>query len=354
MKYIKIILIPIIFAIGIRLIFGADIFDDFISVMSWTFFITTPAGIGALMIYFSPAEKVESLKYRIFYPWIPVFLVLAITMVLMIEGWACWLMILPLFLIFASIGGLTAGYFKLKNRKSENLNISILVLLPFLIGPIEHSINTNKQVFRTYTSIVINGEKETIWNNVTNVRAISNSEDNSQLTKILGFPRPVEATLDKNEIGGYREAKFEKGLIFHETVTEYKYLEFMKFKIKANTYEIPSTTLDRHILIGGQYFDMLDGTYELKKIDSDKYKLILYSNFSLNTTFNFYAGIWGKFIMKDIQNNILEIIKERSEKTFANNGSSPISGSVRKKIINLTNKPILSRQFRVAYSANWR
>lgn len=75
----------------------------------------------------------------------------------------------------------------------------------------------------------------------------------------------MEATLDKNEIGGYREAKFEKGLIFHETVTEYKYLEFMKFKIKANTYEIPSTTLDRHILIGGQYFDMLDGTYELKK-----------------------------------------------------------------------------------------
>lgn len=66
-------------------------------------------------------------------------------MVLMIEGWACWLMILPLFLIFASIGGLTAGYFKLKNRKSENLNISILVLLPFLIDQLSTQlIPTNK------------------------------------------------------------------------------------------------------------------------------------------------------------------------------------------------------------------
>jgi len=35
-------------------------------------------------------------------------------------------------------------------------------------------------------------------------------------------------------------------------------------------------------------------------------------------------------------------------------GSSPISGTVRKKIINLTNKPILSRLIRVPYSANLR
>jgi len=42
------------------------------------------------------------------------------------------------------------------------------------------------------------------------------------------------------------------------------------------------------------------------------------------------------------------------KKTQGNNGSSPISGTVRKKIINLTNKLILSRQTRVPYSANWR
>ncbi len=313
MKYFKIISIPIIFAIAIRLIFGADIFDDFISVMSWTFFLSTPSGIGALMIYLSPVRKVQSLKYRIFFPWISVFMVLAITMVLMIEGWACWLMILPLFLLFASIGGLIAGYFKLKKEKSEKLNISIFLLLPFLLGPIEHSLDTNKQIFRTNTSIIIEADRQNIWEKVTNVKKISESEDNSQLTKILGFPRPLEASLNKNEVGGYREAKFQKGLVFHETVTEYEHLNFMKFSIKANTYQIPSTTLDKHILIGGEYFDMLDGTYELEEINTGVYELRLSSNFSLNTTFNLYAGIWGTWIMKDIQNNILKVIKERSE-----------------------------------------
>jgi len=42
-------------------------------------------------------------------------------------------------------------------------------------------------------------------------------------------------------------------------------------------------------------------------------KISLYSHFKMNTTFNFYAGWWGKWIMKDIQNNILKIEKKRSE-----------------------------------------
>ena len=40
------------------------------------------------------------------------------TLVFAIEGWACWLMVLPVFLLSASLGGLAAGYFKLR-RKGE-------------------------------------------------------------------------------------------------------------------------------------------------------------------------------------------------------------------------------------------
>ena len=43
----------------------------------------------------------------------------------------------------------------------------------------------------------------------------------------------------------------------------------------------------------------------------------------------------------------------RGIKTVYNNDSSQIDGTVSKKIINFTNKPILSRQIRVPYSANW-
>jgi NAD dependent epimerase/dehydratase family enzyme len=41
------------------------------------------------------------------------------------------------------------------------------------------------------------------------------------------------------------------------------------------------------------------------------YRLHLYSHFTLKTDFNFYAGWWAGWIMKDIQNNILQVIKTR-------------------------------------------
>lgn len=314
MKILRLTLIPIIFALFIRLSFGSSILDDFHSVMSWTFFILAPAGIGALFIYFSPINAVKNIGYRILGPWIPVILVIVLTQLLGIEGWACWLMISPLFLIFASIGGLFAGLFKLrKNKKNENLNLSVILLLPFIIGPIENSLPRSKEVYTTYTSIVINSSAEKIWDNVTSVREIKANEDSTKLTAWLGFPKPVKAELDTLAVGGYRKAIFQKGLIFNETVTQYKKEELMEFKIQANTFDIPSTTLDEHILIGGEYFDMLNGTYKLQKLGENKYNLILYSNFSMKTTFNKYASIWGNWIMKDIQNNILKVIKNRSE-----------------------------------------
>ena len=314
MKKLTLIVIPVLFALLLRILFGASIFDDFLSVMSWTFFITVPAGIGALTIFFSPIENAKSTGYTIFAPWLPIIIVIALTIIIGIEGWACWIMIAPLFFIFASIGGVIAGFFKLKkSKKSEKLNLSILVLLPFLIGPIENSIPTYQKIYTTYTSIKINADAESIWENVTSVKEIKPIEDSSRLTNFLGFPKPLKAELDTLGVGGYRKAIFEKGLIFHETVTKYEHLKFMEFNIEANTFEIPSTTLDEHILIGGEYFDMLNGTYELKQIAENQFELILYSDFSMKTTFNSYAGIWGRWIMKDIQNNILKVIKKRSE-----------------------------------------
>lgn len=319
MKYIKLVLIPIIFALILRISFGATIFNDLYSVMSWTFFLIVPAGIGALFIYFSPIESVKRISYRIFAPWLPILFVIILTIAIGLEGWACWLMISPLFFFFASIGGTIAGYYKIKGSKQkENLNLSIILLLPFIIGPIENSIPRSTKVYTTYTSIEINSDAKTIWENVTSVKEIKPKEDSSKLINWLGFPKPVKAELDTLAVGGYRKAIFQKGLIFDETVTKYEDLKLMEFQIKANTFEIPSTTLDEHILIGGEYFDMLNGTYKLTQIDKNRYNLILYSNFSMKTTFNSYASIWGNWIMKDIQNNILKVIKNRSEKNDNN------------------------------------
>ncbi|SER11748.1 hypothetical protein SAMN05421824_3049 [Hyunsoonleella jejuensis] len=306
--------IPVVYAILVRIIFGMNLktWDDFFQVMSVTFLFLLPTIIGALTVYLSSQEKAKSIAYRIFTPWIPVFLFLILTLAWGIEGWACWIMISPVFLLTASIGGIFGGYLK-TNRKNDRLNISILVLLPFLIGPIESLIETIPGTYKAYTYIDINAPTEKIWDNVTRVKEIPVEHDKGYLTRMLGFPRPVKAELNFEGVGAYREAIFTKGLVFHETVTEYKDNEKMVFTIKAYPHEIPSTTLDEHVVIGGDYFDVLNGTYELEKLPNGLNRLHLYSHFKMNTTFNFYAGWWGKWIMKDIQNNILQVEKKRSE-----------------------------------------
>lgn len=315
-KILIAILIPTAYAVALRLFFGIDTWKDLFSVMSVTFLFLLPTIVGALTVYLSPIEKAKSLVYRIFIPWIPVFLFLIITLFLAIEGWACWVMILPVFMITASIGGIIGGFLKNWEHKGK-FQISILVLLPLFIGPIESKIETIPGTYKAYTFIDIDAPAEKIWDNVTRVHEIPEEQDKGYLTRTLGFPRPIKAELNFEGVGAYRKAVFTNGLVFHETVTEYTDNKKMVFRIKAYPHEIPSTTLDEHVVIGGDYFDVLNGTYELEKLPNGLHRLHLYSHFKMNTTFNFYAGWWGKWIMKDIQNNILQIEKKRSEEKLS-------------------------------------
>lgn len=310
---LKVIAIPTGYAIILRLFFGVSTWMELFSVMSISFLFCLPTVVGALAIYFSDIEQVRKLWYRVFVPWIPILVFLVITLAVALEGWACWLMVLPLFLIAASLGGLLGGYFKMK-KQSANVYISVFALLPLLMSPIEAMVGSIPGTYEAYTYIDINAPADVIWSNVTRVQEINEAQDKGWLTQTLGFPRPVKAELNYEGVGAYREAIFTNGLVFHETVSEYIHQQKMVFSIKAYPHEIPSTTMDEHVVIGGNYFDVLNGTYELEKLNATTHRLHLYSHFKLNTTFNFYASWWAKWIMKDIQNNILQVEKQRSEK----------------------------------------
>ena len=309
----KVIAIPTGYAIILRLFFGVSTWEDLFSVMSVSFLFCLPTIVGVLTVYFSTIEKVKNRAYRIFTPWIPILIFLVITLAFAMEGWACWLMVLPLFLIAASIGGLNGGYFKMK-KQSTNVYISVLAMLPLMMAPVEAMVGTIPGTYEAYTFIDINAPADKIWSNVTRVKEIKEEQDKGWLTRTLGFPRPVKAELNFEGVGAYREAIFTNGLVFHETVSEYIDQKKMVFSIKAYPHEIPSTTMDEHVVIGGNYFDVLNGTYELEKLNETTHRLHLYSHFKLTTTFNFYASWWAKWIMKDIQNNILQVEKQRAEK----------------------------------------
>ena len=311
-RIILAVIAAVAFALIMRGLFALGL-SGLYSVMTVTFLLGLPFGVGFLTVYLCKTETVSYSAAAFFIPFIPIFIFFIITLCFKIEGMACWFMIMPIFLVLAGLGGITARYFKLKKRDKNKSFVYVVLLLPLFLAPIEKMIGAIPGTYQAYTEIDIHASKDQIWKNVTRVRAIDQKQDSAAFTRFLGFPRPIKAELDREAVGGKRKAIFDKGLVFDEVVTAYKPLQSMTFTIHANPYDIPSTTMDKHIVIGGDFFDVLNGTYQLEQVDVHHCKLRLFSTFKLNTTFNFYAGIWASWIMKDIQQNILKVIKERSE-----------------------------------------
>ena len=308
----------ILYGLFARLFFAYEAFEGVFTVMSLAFIFGAPTVLGFLTVYIGEKGQppgTVNWAMRLFLPWLSALASLAAALVLAWEGIICIVLWLPLFLILSSIGGLIAGlllYLLRKYGKSENLGYCIIVL-PFLLAPLESKVSLANRIVAVNTQIEINSDASTIWQNIERVPAISATEHSTYLTNIIGFPKPVEAKLFGEGVGAVRHATFERGVLFIETITEWESQKHLSFSIKADTGSVPPTTLDQHVIIGGPYFDVLQGTYDIETVNDRKAILHLSSRHRLSTHFNFYSEWWTSFIMRDTQNQILKIIKRRCE-----------------------------------------
>jgi len=292
--------------------YGKALFPTY-GLMTMSFMFIVPLVIGLITAYHQ--DNITSSR-KIAMITMPVFAILGLVGISVLsgkEGIICALMALPVFLFMALLNGFIGTRIFHRNRKNDKLYVSLFIILPFLIALLENQLGLTDKIFTEHTTIEINATDKTVWSNITRVKEISEDENNNSLFQFMGFPRPIEAELDTIAIGGIRKAIFARGLFFTETVTQMQPNKLLAFNIVADPKSIPPKALDEHVMVGGKYFDVLEGKYEIEKINDEKIILHLTSQFRLSTRFNFYSGLWSKLIMKDIQENILDIIKRRSE-----------------------------------------
>jgi hypothetical protein len=208
-------------------------------------------------------------------------------------------------------GGVVAGVIRRKGYPSISAQRCILAL-PLVLPQVETQFATSLQVRTVQTEIKIFASPSIVWKNIASVSPIHAEELPITWTEELGFPRPIAATLPYEGIGGVRNATFERGLTFIETVTVWKPNRQISFTIKADTAHIPPSTLDRHATVGGPYFDVLDGDYQIEEAGGAVI-LHLSGRERLSTNFNVYAGLRTDAVMRSIQESILRVIKRRCE-----------------------------------------
>lgn len=298
-----------------RFVFGFEIFQEFFEVMSIAFIFGVPVCIGFVAVWFGPYRASKQAQDLVFGPWFSVTVCLICALALVWEGLICILIWLPIALVLSLAGGVLAAVLLaiFKSRRDRNYCVAIVAILPFCIAPLEHFHAYSSEIKTVPTQIQIHASSEVVWKQIRSVPLIEEREQSASFSHWLGFPRPLEAKLIGEGVGAVRRATFEHDVLFVETITEWDEPHRLSFSIRADTAHIPPTTFDEHVIIGGKYFDVLNGSYAIEDLGNGDVVLHLSSEQRLSTRFNFYSHYWTEYLMADLQNYILRIIKARCE-----------------------------------------
>lgn len=306
------------FAYGLAMRIGIQRHNlpSWLGVMSVAFVLVVPFVMGFLTVFI--AERQQSMPgwNWVVLPWIPLFGALAATGVLLIEGLICLAMFAPIGMGCASLGGIFGGFLGrvARGHRSSDVIAGCVLFFPLLAGPWEQHILYSREINETKTHIDIQAPADTVWSNIQRVPKIEKTELPTSWSHRIGFPDPVEATLSYEGVGAVRHATFAGGVLFIENVDVWEPQKRLAFSIHAQTDQIPNTTLDEHVRIGGPFFDVLRGEYRLEPLGNGVIRLHLSSQHRESTDFNWYARVWADAVMADLQERILVVIKQRCER----------------------------------------
>lgn len=279
--------------------------------MTFTFIFLIPLAVGYLAVAGGEPGEWRA-REALLLPFTAALMVLVTVLAIGVEGLICVVMMTPVFLVMALLGGVLAWIVrKVRDRRLRSSALLAVLLLPYLAGPLEQRIPQLQSRRVVENRIRIRADEAAVWRQIIRVPAIRPEEYRTTFIHRIGFPRPIEATLSHEGVGGVREASFERGVLFRETVTEWVPERRLSFTIAVDS--IPAKTLDQHVTVGGEYFDVLDGTYEIVPLGPGETELRLWSTHRLSTHFNAYASLWTDFVMRQIQGNILEVVRARAE-----------------------------------------
>lgn len=312
MKLLVSITLAATYGISMRLLFVS--FGNDLAVMSLSFFVIVPFIIGYLTMLLIPYRERQTMTGAFFTPWLTCLVILCITFLTGMEGMICWAMAFPFFGIVAGLGGMLAFSRKRKRALKEaqwdfdkddagrpdTLKVSLLFFIPLFAGLLEGNRTTAFEELTIEKHLDITATPEVVWKALTTPHQSVLHSSHPTLCTLMGFPRHLNTTLDTLAINSHRIAVYEKGLTFDETICRLEPGRRLEVTIMNDPSKISKAIMDEHIVIGGEHIRMQGDSYALEPVPGGKTRLSLVSHFSINTPFNWYAGLWAKWLMSDV------------------------------------------------------
>jgi len=308
------IFLGVLYGIALRLSIEIKALQAFGELVSISFLFLVPFVIGFIRIHFE-CKINPHLSYgrMALIAWQPIFVFLLVCFITLLEGSICIVMVLPAFMLCASIGGVVAGYINRRLAKRASTTLLSVALLPLLLAPLEmHFLHLTK-TYDITSDIEINAPVDVVWQQLVSVSDIHKDEIPFSFTHLIGVPRPVKASMDGNDVGAVRTSLWELGVTFNEVITVWQPNKTMAYIFDIDPEKIPDDILDQHVKLGGKYFAPLAGRYDISVNSEGNTVLSLTTTLQDNTNFGMYSRVWGEIIFQDFHHSLLYLMKGRAE-----------------------------------------
>lgn len=313
---------PMLIGVALGVVYGLAtrlIFEKAEALDSITYLIVTPLVLGIVPMLMASESQLRALSNIFRVPAVTVAVCLLAMFITELEVLLCLLIFALPFILMATLGAFIVRQVRLyyidkkkTNPGNTNGRALGLLLVPFLLSPLEKQVTSPTAHYHVTSEVIIAATPETIWSNIVAVRTITPTEYKGGFFQAAGIPRPIEATVTKQEVNGQRIGHFEGGLRFTERITTCTPNHTIAFSIAIAPESIPDDVFQQHVL-RGSVFAFSDAAYTLTPLPGGRIKLTLASGYTLTSNINFYGRLWADLIVKDFQDRLLAVIQTRCE-----------------------------------------
>jgi len=309
--------------VALRLVFsGRD--HGLLAPMSWAFIYLAPMAVGAVTVYVAERRRRRSYAY---YFWAPVtanLLFVAGTLAILIEGWICAIVVMPLFAFLGAVGGAIMGAIcRRTNWPRQAACIFAVVPLVFGILPVERS--AEGRVGTVERTVVIDAPAASIWRQIHDVRDIRPEEVEHGWIYRIGVPLPIAGVTQRTPSGLVRRITMGRNVHFDQVVAQWSADRHVRWTYRFDDDSFPSGALDDHVRIGGRYFDLLDTEYTLTPVDDHATSLAISVRYRVTTDFDWYADAVARLLIGNFEETILGFYGRRA--TSAPGTANPAGGT---------------------------
>ena len=277
--------------------------------MGMAFVFGAPILVGAFTVYLAERVRPRTIAYYLRAGSCAVALFVFGTLLILIEGLICAILIVPLFAVLGAFGGLLMGLicrYTLRPKKG----LFALSCLPVFLALIENSVSLQHVQDHVTRSVDIHATPAQIWSHLLHAPAIGADEVPPNWITRIGVPVVHSGEFDA--LGATRRVRMDKKVYFDEKITEFNENQVLAWRYQFYPDSFPPNALDEHVVVGGEFFDLGQTRYRLEA-QGEITRLHIDFSYRVSTRFNWYAAPLARWLLGDLSEANLMFYQRRAE-----------------------------------------